>query len=413
MSSMLPPIPLEQFPIYRQLYGDRLSRLDLPRDYTDVPVLEKHHITTGFPQNWMSDAVKTAQQDGALEFAMTSGTSSDRMQLMRKKDWWQDEYRRTYRYNPRMAEFKVGQDRKALLTTAVCSNATCFLEQPRYEDRILHNALYLNATPDPNHWSKGDIERMAAEISRFEPIYIDADPVFLALFLRALERHGLEQSVQLPQYITLSYELSTQFCRRFIQSRWNIPIFDLYGATEIGYLYLEDEQGALQRCRDLSTVEYAPFDVERGIYYLLVTSLKNQYMPLIRYRIGDLVKVDEPPERVVPNQTHDDVRVAHLCGRAKDAVQSPSGRTVTPGELDRALAQVAESVLFYQVVQIQEDLLLFRHVTMDGQTLPRAEQEAIRGCLVDLFEHFYDVSFTKEVAIAPELSGKFSTLKRG
>ncbi|ACY13854.1 Coenzyme F390 synthetase-like protein [Haliangium ochraceum DSM 14365] len=412
MPVMLPQIALSEFPIYHELYGDKLSGLELWRDYADLPVLEKQVITSGFPQNWTAPAVRDALQAGALEFAMTSGTTSDRMQVMRKKDWWQDEYRRTYRYNRQMAAFEVGGDRKALLTTAVCSNTACFMDLPTYEQRITHNTLYLNTNPDPNQWSKAEIERMVSELTRFEPIYIDADPVYLALFLRALEKFAIPMSFPLPQYITLSYELSTQFCRRFIREHWDIPIFDLYGATEIGYLYLEDENGVQQRTRDLSAVEYAPFDVERGLYYMLVTSLKNEYMPFVRYRIGDLVKLDVAPDQIVAGQIHDDIPVAYLCGRAKDVIESPSGRPVTQGELDRSLAQVGDSVLFYQVVVMQDNLLLFRYVTRTEAPLPPSEQEAIRACLIKLFEHVCDVGFVREVAIAPTISGKFSNLKR-
>jgi len=104
--------------------------------------------------------------------------------------------------------------------------------------------------------------------------------------------------------------------------------------------------------------------------------------------------------------------VAYLCGRAKDVIESPSGRPVTQGELDRSLAQVGDSVLFYQVVVMQDNLLLFRYVTRTEAPLPPSEQEAIRACLIKLFEHVCDVGFVREVAIAPTISGKFSNLKR-
>ncbi|MCG8417211.1 MAG: hypothetical protein MJE77_04615 [Proteobacteria bacterium] len=374
-------------------------------------IVDKSYFARGFPSNWMTPRLHAALTARQVEFATTSGTTSDRMQVIRKKDWWQDEYRRTYRYNPRMVDFEVGTDHKALLTTAICSNTVCYLEQAPYDDRILNNALYLNTTADPNQWRKSDLERMCGEIARFQPIYIDADPAYLTLFLHLCAVHGVTVPYPLPRYITLSYEMTTQFCRRYIQARWPVPTYDLYGATEIGYLYLQADDGTLTRSRDLSLVELAPYNVEHDLYYLIVTSVKNEYMPLIRYRIGDLVKVPGGRDHIAAKSSHDDVPIAYFCGRAGDVRRAKSGRPITAGDVDHALSPATDQVLLYQITVLADDEIVFRYVPVSDQELSRGDRETLTQCLVDIFGSPCHIRFTRERAIAPEISGKFATLK--
>lgn len=98
---------------------------------------------------------------------------------------------------------------KAILTTAICSNMACYLETPSYEERIIHNTLFLNIHPDPNTWKKTDIERICYEIELFKPLYIDVDPIYLSILLNKISDYGINFQYT-PQAISLSYEYCTK-----------------------------------------------------------------------------------------------------------------------------------------------------------------------------------------------------------
>lgn len=399
---------IEEVPLYNTLYNGKVRDFTFEQGFNDYPPLERNHLIEGFPNQWMTARLQAAIQEENIETTTTSGTSGQRIQILRKKDWWKDEYVRTYRYSDYLRNFDVGFGKKAILTTAICSNTTCYRDSPSYEDRINKlNTLYLNVGEDPNHWTKNDIERMAMELNKFQPEYLDADPIYLALFLNKLENYGLNKSIHFPRVVTLSYELVTSYARRFIQSRWHMPLLNLYGCTELGYIYLE-QNGKLGRCPELSQVEFLPFFQEKGIYYLILTSTKNEFMPFVRFRIGDLVKIDP---KTKPNDLTDDTQIEYLCGREKEVVFSSEGEPITPGEVDNALAELENNVLLYQV-QLKGKTALFRYISIDHTSLTNNQKGEIVETLKRIFGETLDVQFKLERSIAPEASGKFANIKQ-
>jgi phenylacetate-CoA ligase len=392
------------------MYGRQKGPMTLA-ELDRFPVLRKEDIARDFPHHWMTPHLRQAMEAKQVEFATSSGTTSDRLQILRPKDWWLDEYRRTYRHMDGLKAFRVGEDAKAILTTAVCSNTTCFLDHPSMEERIRHHTLYLNSTPDPNRWNRDDITRMVDELAQFAPLYLDVDPVYFALFLSKAQEFGIALDFPRPRALTLSYELTPQVCRSFIERHFSTQARNLYGTTETGYLYAEDATGTLQRCPELSYVELLPFAPDQGLYQLLVTSFKNTFMPLLRYDVGDLVKVDLSAEKIQAQSKGDSTPIAYFCGRVRDAIEVAPGRFVTPGEFDRALASRKPDLLLYQAT-VHDHALLFQYIRPGGEPLRGEDEAALSDVINQLFGPSTTITFARAAAIRPEHSGKFRTLKK-
>lgn len=389
---------IKKIPLYHSLYGNKLNDFKFGHNLNDYPLLEREHIINDFPNNWMTSALQNAIKNDEIETTTTSGTSGQRIQIFRKKGWWKEEYARTYRHSNHLTNFQVGVSKKAILTTAICSNVSCYLDFPSYEDRIILNTLYLNLSPNPNSWSKSDVLRMISELNEFQPEYLDADPIYLALLLKKIDEFYGNQTFYLPNVVTLSYEMVTAYAKRFIQSRLNVPLLNLYGTTELGYIYIENE-GKLIHCSDLSHVEFVPFSEEKNLYYLILSSVKNEYMPFVRFKIGDLVKMSE-------NTT-----IEYFCGRKKDVVFNDKDEPVSPGEIDYSLSLLKNNILIYQI-QLNNKNILFRYLSCDDNLLTEYEKKEVKESLIPLFGEGCDIQFKLERSIAPESSGKFSTVKR-
>ena len=155
-------------PIYRQQKGEYLLKKD---------------IVTNFPQNFM------ISKNNKYEYATTSGTTSDRMEIIRKVGWWQEEYKRTYSNNPKLNKYLEKSLHKVIFTTAQCSNLICFVDKPPLEKRIIGNTLYVNNSFNPWSWTKEDIEQITDEINYFKPFYMDADPIYLSVYLFLKEKY--------------------------------------------------------------------------------------------------------------------------------------------------------------------------------------------------------------------------------
>ena len=80
----------------------------------------------------------------------------------------------------------------------------------------------------------------------------------------------------------------------------------------------------------------------RGVGELVVTTLTNEVMPLVRYRVGDLVE-----RRERPYATH-----YFVHGRSRDALRSRDGRRVTTLDVDQCFAEAA-GIAHYQLRQTE------------------------------------------------------------
>jgi phenylacetate-CoA ligase len=120
---------------------------------------------------------------------------------------------------------------------------------------------------------------------------------------------------------------------------FGVPVFNFYGSTETGHLLMEDERGEMKASLENVFYEIIEPD-ERGIGELVVTTLTNEVMPLVRYRIGDLAE-----RRQEPYATN-----WFVHGRARDALRHHDGQRVTTLEIDRCFAG-ANGFAHYQLRQ--------------------------------------------------------------
>jgi phenylacetate-CoA ligase len=118
-------------------------------------------------------------------------------------------------------------------------------------------------------------------------------------------------------------------------------VFNLYGSTETGHLLMENDRGEMKASLENVFYEIVEPDA-RGLGSLVVTTLTNDVMPLVRYRIGDLAECCERPY----------ANEYHVHGRARDVLLRRDGRRVTTLEVDRCFAD-ANGILHYQLKQAE------------------------------------------------------------
>jgi phenylacetate-coenzyme A ligase PaaK-like adenylate-forming protein len=139
-----------------------------------------------------------------------------------------------------------------------------------------------------------------------------------------------------------SYERLDRETRAFIEAESGVPLFDIYGASEVGVVIaFECERGSLHVNDDYVVVEIVdelgrPVPPgEQGL--ILVTDLLNRAMPLIRYQLGDVAAQSEgscPCGRVLS-------RISGIDGRALDTVATANGREIPARDVLDALVEVA------------------------------------------------------------------------
>lgn len=389
---------LREVPLYQRaakllpLNGKPLALADLHR----LPLITKHDIRRDFPRNFLRAGVEldTLLDQNLVELEQTSGTSEERVPLLLGRGWWAEQEERALRLNPLAA--RVLDDfpaaRRVTITSPVCSGDICYSGVPTRADRIVGNALFVSLSRYPFLWSDAELARMAGEAADWQPQFLDVDPVYGVLFALYCER----QRIRLPslRFILSSYEFVSAAHRRILQRVFGVPVLNLYGSTETGHLLMETGPDEMRPSQETALLEMVATD-EQGIGDLVVTTLTNDFMPLIRYRIGDLVEQLGPPR--APRY------VVH--GRAADAFFTPAGRRVTTWQIDQCLADLP-GMVHYQLCEQPDGGWLLRFVP--DPAAPNAALPAeLQRRLVERLEIRGQLVVQATDLLVPERSGKF------
>ena len=375
---------------------NKFKELPIYKNKKDGEFLVKKDIVDNFPKNF---AISEKGNDN-IEYATTSGTTSNRMEIIRKKDWWQEEYKRTYKNNPLLKEYLDKEYKKAIFTTAQCSNLMCFMDKLPMEKRIINNTLYVNSTFNPWTWTKADIEQITKELNLFKPYYLDADPVYLAIYLLLYRKYQIQEELYTPKVVTLSYEYVSKNIRKYIEDCYNTTILNLYGTTEFGYIFIENETGKMKLCPDLVDVRLEPVDDNNNIYSLIVDSNKNEYMPLINYRVGDMVKATREEYINFSNNK----QISRMAGREKDY-----NKIKLPVTIIDDIFSKYEDILIYQLQYVSKSKLIIRYETKNLQNMPEEKEKNLISEIAKL--NIGEPRIKHVQAISPERSGKFAIIK--
>jgi phenylacetate-CoA ligase len=382
------------------LYRDLLARADCPRVDLDcfrkLPLMAKPEMRHNFPQNFLSagQTLDGLLQSNLIELEHTSGTSSERLPVIFGRDWWNAQEERALQLNAFVAKVldEHPHARRATITSPSCNGLTCPMVWMSREQRTIGNALFVNLARIPFLLGEPELAHMAAEITDWSPQFLDVDPVHGARFALYCEQHG----IKFPslKFILGSYEFVSIVHRRILERVFDVPVFNLYGSTETGHLLMENECGEMKPSYDTAFLELVDTDTH-GIGDLVVTTLTNDYMPLLRYRIGDLA------ERHV--QPYGNRFTVH--GRARDALTAGDGRRVTTWQVDQCFNE-ARGIVHYELRQSENGECVLRFVP-DGAGPTEENLRAVTSQLEALLKSSAAIKTEAMPVLVPAASGKF------
>jgi phenylacetate-CoA ligase len=393
-----------EVPLYRDRPEPPADAAAVDQWLARLPPVGKRELRRGFPKSLVRahQDLSAAMRDERVTLLATSGTTADRLQVIWEWSWWDPQEREAMRLNSCIARAMARRDwREAVLTTPACGAGTCHFGSQSAAERSIDGILFFNESADPTHWTDGECERMLREWCEFAPLGVEADPAYLAIIARAALQRGVR--LPSPEFITLTYETTTRAMRRDIARAFDAPLFQLYGATEAGVLFMECEHGRLHPNERHSHVDLEPLPGSRRLARVLVTTLGRAWMPLLRYDIGDVVRIAESRDCACGLKS-DGPLLERVEGRQSDCIDV-AGETVTPLMLDDAIhAALEPSESTLQQWQLGGDTLLVVD-PHDAESAARAAaavgdllQRAVRG--------------ERVAAIAPEASGKYRLVKR-
>ena len=377
-----------------------------------APLLTKKDVRATLPRQWVPAGrdVKAELASGAIELVETSGSTGERLRILWDKGWWLRQEARAFRTNATVAAAMDGAHgvyRVAILTTPACGLGTCHTGDRAFEERLEGHYLFLNMRPDPTYWLPDDMTRMLDELARHGAVGLETDPLYFASLAAHAKASG--RAIDVKGFVVLTYAFTSRAYVRAIREAYAGPLFQLYGASEVGVMFMEGNDGRLHHAPFTTHVELLPAKVAtpgaKDVALVVVTTIDREVQPLVRFVIGDLVQVDRDGPRLFTSVPP----LVSVEGRIDDAVVRPDGAIVTAGAIDRALAPV-EAIRLYQVNQRTPERIEIDVVSRDG-TDASGVSASVRARLAPLCEGL-EIAARSVTAIASEPSGKFRVVRR-
>jgi len=396
---------LSSAPAYRTWRRyDQGPSVDIFERYQAMPVLSKadlrEHEPAGFVTQGRDLAAALARDE--VELVTTSGSTSDAVANVWCQEWWDASEASSWKLHAATAAARLGDHREAILSSPRCVGFASEVESLSMEQRTLWHYLFLTEKADPAEWSATLCDRMIEELGRFEPAVLEANPSFLSV----LCRHAIKHSRQVfqPAVVTLTYENPSLIHLRHIRSVFQCPVISSYGATESGYVFMQCEAGRLHQNVEHCHVDFQPLAPRHGgpmVGRILVTTFHNPWRALIRFDMGDLVRLAAGP---CPCGRHEGLTLDAIEGRVVSATLSSAGRLVTQREADVAIAQI-DGVDQYELVQTGTAAVSVRTVS-DTRNAAAIEPE-LCASLQRCYGSSVKIAFAHVQALSPVLGVKY------
>jgi len=249
------------------------------------------------------------------------------------------------------------------------------------------------------------IPDMAEWIARNEPEHI----VCLPNILKRLAPYCMENGVTFPSLreIQVHGENCGELIRQQCREAWDVPLHDIYTSREIGYMALQcpkhdhyhiQSEGVFLEILDEEGRPCKPGQIGR----VIVTTLQNYAMPLIRYEVGDYAEMGGPCDcgRGLPV-------INRILGREQDILILPTGeqRWTLLGSPDVQAFMEMAPIAQYQFAHAAADRIDVRLVTK--RDLTADEEEKITEWVRKKLGYPFEIRFAYFDELPLTKAGKF------
>lgn len=367
---------------------------DDPEAYLrDFPILTKDIIRSHF------DELKSRDLDRRRWFYNTSGGSTgEPVRLIQDRDYAARSGAVKLLYS-KLVGGEIGKGEVRLWGSETDIHGSTRNWRARLVNSVT-NTTILNAF----RMTADDMRCYIAHLNKHKSSLIVAYADSLYELARFAEEQGLQ--VQPQTAVITSAATLFPFMREVIERVFQCRVYNRYGSREVGDVACERPG-----CRGLwvapwgNYVEIVDHDGRRvpaGTEgEILVTSLTNYAMPLVRYRIGDYGML---APRWSSSQGVYGQRLEHVLGRVSDTFLTPDGTLVHSGYFE-LLLYFKDWIKRFQVIQKDYSTIVFRIIKSDCDHELAELDEIVTQTKLIMGEHCeVHFEFVDEIEVSP--SGK-------
>jgi len=209
-----------------------------------------------------------------------------------------------------------------------------------------------------------------------------------------LARHSIQTGQMLSKLkeIRTFGETLEPKVRNACRQAWNVPVVDMYSTQEVGYIALQCPEYEHYHIQSENLYVEILDDANKlckagDIGRVVVTTLHNYAMPLIRYEIRDYAEVGEkcPCGRGLPV-------IKQILGRQRNMITLPNGERHWPRFPARMWEDIAPAIR--QVQLIQRDLHNIEARLVAKRQLTPDEENQCKTVVTERFGYPFALTFT-------------------
>mgnify|MGYP002762658763 CR=1 FL=1 len=183
-----------------------------------------------------------------------------------------------------------------------------------------------------------------------------------------------------------------------IEETFGAPVVMEYGTVETGPIAYQAPQEDFQIFWRDYKIEGEKTDLADGAYEIFVTSLYPRCFPLIRYRIGDLVREN-------PSSPRFDQTLSSILGRCNDYIELEGGRRIHSEAITHAVKDIP-AVRAYQVHQRVDGSITMYYVGENQEGLEERAREMITQRFAEVDPELQKIELERVSALEQTPAGK-------
>jgi len=383
---------LEEFLSFAISNSKYYSMVSAP-SLSEFPVLEKETILTR-----LSEVATIGENEG--EVSLTGGTTGASMKVLKTEEDIQERHalldffraKYGYRLGRKVAWFS-GKDlaRPKDLAKGIC-----------YRDDWINNIRFFSTF----HISEKYFESYWNAFLKFAPEYLVGFPSSVFDLCMMAKERGLSFTGTVKAFFPTAETVLPQH-RAVIGEVLGCPLIDQYASSEGAPFILQCNEGRLHIHPLTGVFEVVDENLQPAQEgEILVTSFSTRGTPLIRYRIGDRIKLAPEDERCSCG-SHFPL-VEFIDGRSSDFIWSPENGKVNLGNISNCTKD-APGIICFQVVQEQENQVDVRLVK--GREFTERDEASFIQALEARLGKAMGINLEYVNEIPREKSGKFRIVK--
>lgn len=372
---------------YRQLFMD--AGISLPfqsiEELKQIPILEKDTVRT-------NPAIHSHVKTDII--GKTGGTTGASIQVKFTKEDYQIRMAHLDYFKERHG-FKKGMKRVSFTGRVICDpdqEKPIFWRYNRPLKQLLMSVFHL--TPQ-------NLPLYIEELNRFKPTVLDSTPSAMIELATYIKEHNVKLDFQLIAIFPTA-ETLTAYGRSLLEEAFNAPVYDQYASSEGAPILSECDHGKMHLHHETGVVESYGDDGE-----ILITSFTTHGTPLIRYRIGDRMKIGDGTCTCGQAGTY----VESIEGRQTNYVLTPKGVKVFEGDLTTIVRSLPNSVIQTQFHQADLHHLEMRYIKDPNRFQP-AHEMILYQELKKLFGEDVDITLTPVKQISRGPNGKVVVIEK-